>query len=144
MYFLQTYYSLQKVWGKVFHSWGYTRESWTYPTSWFSCLNQTQTKKLNLWLTPRKLCKCSQISRSSSRVESTPNRTKTNHHCLTIYKYSTHAKLSHLARVIWGKGLKLSSSLTKENLGLIFPLFFYQHRNHKSWMVRCSLRTQWF
>ena len=48
--------------------------------------------------TSLKLRKCSQIPHSSPSVVSTANRTKTNHHCLTIYKYSTHTKLRHLAR----------------------------------------------
>ena len=63
-----------------------------------------KTKRRNHGLIPHsrftslRLGKCSRISLPSPRVASTPNRTKTNHHWLTIYKYSTRTKSRYLAR----------------------------------------------
>ena len=70
-----TYYNLQKVWEEAFHHLGYIRESWNYPTSFFSWF--TPNTRWDLGLTPQphftslKPCKCSQIPHPSPRVTST-------------------------------------------------------------------------
>ena len=71
-----------------------------------------------------------------SQISINPNRTKTNHHGLTIYKYSTHTKLHHLAVRLRESSHTLK--LSNKRKSWTFPLFLDQHQNHKSGRARCS------
>ena len=80
-----------------------------HPQSWN---NRLETFHLPISL---KLCKCSQISCPSPRVESTPNRKKTNHHWLNNLQ-PIHTTLNYATSLTVGlRGSSHTLGVTQEN-----------------------------